>query len=154
MREFLAIPNIDLYITISILFVFGLVEFILGHYKNSGRRSDDWILEGIGFFVVAGTKSLIVAAVYFLGRAMAPGYFETLSIFATFLIIYCVINAWSYWIIVDVLSIVLYVMTQAYLLAILYVAYLISNSLMWRQWTLDYKQQSLKKQQSVLLRDR
>ena len=79
MREFLATPNIDLYITVGILFLFGFIELVLGHYRNSGRRSDDWILEGIGFFVVAATKSLIVVAVYFLGKLAAPAYFEVLS---------------------------------------------------------------------------
>ena len=61
-----------------------------------------------------------------------------LSIFATFLIIYCVINAWSYWILVDIISIVLYAITGAYLLVVLYTAYLVSNAIMWRQWALQY----------------
>ncbi len=64
-----------------------------------------------------------------------------LSIFATFLIIYCVLYAWSYWIIVDVISIGLYIMTGAYLLAILYLGYLISNALKWREWILLYKEE-------------
>lgn len=64
-----------------------------------------------------------------------------LSIFATFLIIYCVINAWSYWIVVDILSIALYILTGAYLLALLYIAYTISNGLKWRQWREMYRVQ-------------
>ncbi len=63
-----------------------------------------------------------------------------LSMFATFLIIYCVINAWSYWILVDVISIGLYAMTGAYLFALLYIGYLISNSMKWRQWQQMYKE--------------
>ena len=66
-----------------------------------------------------------------------------LSIFATFLIIYCVLNAWTYWILVDVISITLYVLTGAYLLALLYLAYLFSNIVMWRRWSKDYKAQRL-----------
>jgi len=65
-----------------------------------------------------------------------------LSIFATFLIIYCVINAWSYWILVDILSIGLYVVTGAYLLAILYVAYTISNGMRWKEWSNMYATQT------------
>jgi len=61
-----------------------------------------------------------------------------LSIFATFLIIYCVISAWSYWILVDLISISLYLMTGAYLLALLYVAYLLSNLYKWREWRKIY----------------
>ena len=72
MQEWLNTPNIDVYAVIGILFLFGFIEFVLGHYKNSGRKSDDWILEGIGFFVVALTKSLIVAAVFFLGKFLLP----------------------------------------------------------------------------------
>ena len=61
-----------------------------------------------------------------------------LSIFATFLIIYCVIDAWSYWIIVDLISIALYFLTDAYFLALLYVVYLLSNALKWRDWRRQY----------------
>ena len=68
-----------------------------------------------------------------------------LSIFATFLIIYCVINAWSYWIIVDLISIGLYYQTGAYFLALLYVGYLISNSLKWREWAIVYAAQRSRK---------
>jgi len=64
-----------------------------------------------------------------------------MSVFATFLIIYCVINAWAYWLIVDLISIAIYVMTGAYILAILYLAYLISNSMKWKDWLSRYQQQ-------------
>lgn len=65
-----------------------------------------------------------------------------LSIFSTFLIIYCVLNAWSYWIIVDLISIGLYFMTGAYLLSLLYLAYLISNAIMWKKWRVEYLKKS------------
>lgn len=68
-----------------------------------------------------------------------------LSIFATFLIIYCVINAWSYWIVVDILSVALYVLTGAYLLALLYIGYTISNSMKWLQWRRLYAAQRKKR---------
>jgi len=68
----LDIPNIDLYAVISILFLFGFIEFVLGHYQKSERNTDDWILEAIGFFVVALTKTLIVAMVYGLGKLILP----------------------------------------------------------------------------------
>jgi len=67
-----------------------------------------------------------------------------LSVFATFLIIYCVINAWSYWIIVDLISITLYTLTGAYILAILYLAYLVSNAIKWGDWQKRYKLQKPK----------
>ena len=61
-----------------------------------------------------------------------------LSIFATFLIIYCILNAWVYWILVDIVSISLYILTGAYLLAILYFGYLISNAIQWQSWRKQY----------------
>lgn len=67
-----------------------------------------------------------------------------LSIFATFLIIYCVVNAWSYWILVDIISIALYILTGAYLLALLYCGYLISNSLKWKSWSKNYHAQRVR----------
>jgi len=62
-----------------------------------------------------------------------------LSIFATFLVIYCMLDAWWYWIIVDLISISLYIVTGAYLLALLYLCYLISNSYKGRQWYARYQ---------------
>lgn len=65
-----------------------------------------------------------------------------MSIFATFLIIYCVINAWSYWILVDIISVILYSLTGAFMLAILYGGYMLSNALMWRKWRADYNRRN------------
>ena len=65
-----------------------------------------------------------------------------LSVFATFLIIYCVIDAWSFWLAVDVISIALYALTGAYLLSLLYVIYLISNMKKWSDWRAQYMVQS------------
>ena len=67
-----------------------------------------------------------------------------MSVFATFLIIYCMINAWAYWVIVDIISIALYTLTGAYILAFLYVAYLVSNSIKWKEWYKRYKAQKPK----------
>ncbi len=75
METLLNTPNIDLYAVLAILGLFGAVEFILGHYHNTQRSKDDWILESVGFFVVAGTKLLIV----FLLVTIADGLFPQAS---------------------------------------------------------------------------
>lgn len=67
-----------------------------------------------------------------------------MSVFATFLIIYCVINAWSYWVLVDIISITLYILTGAYILAVLYLAYLTSNTMKWIDWRKKYSAQKPK----------
>ncbi len=73
MVEWLSIPNIDLYLVVGVLILFGAIEVIAGHYNNSNRKSDDWILESIGFFVVAFTKSILVFAVFFAGQLLFSG---------------------------------------------------------------------------------
>lgn len=82
--KWLDIPNIDLYFVLGILFTFGLIEVILGHYHKSNRRKDDWIMEGIGFFIVALTKTFLVSMVYFIGKYALP---ETQG----------VLSGWSLW---------------------------------------------------------
>ena len=84
MEKFLAIPNIDAYAVLGILGFFGLIEFILGHYFETKRSKDDWILEGLGFFVVIFTKLLLVAIVIFGGDLLFPA---TSNIF----------QGWSLW---------------------------------------------------------
>jgi len=37
----LEIPNIDIYFVVAVLFFFGFVEFLLGHYTHSKRSKDD-----------------------------------------------------------------------------------------------------------------
>jgi len=72
MEAFLNIPNIDVYAVLLILGLFGLIEFVLGHYQSTGRSKDDWILESVGFFVVAGSKLLIVFAIVMIADAIFP----------------------------------------------------------------------------------
>ncbi len=84
MENFLAIPNIDAYAVLAILGFFGVLEFVLGHYFETKRTKDDWILEALGFFVVIFTKLLLVAVVIFGGDLLFP---STSNIF----------QGWSLW---------------------------------------------------------
>jgi len=65
---------------------------------------------------------------------------STLALFSTFLVIYRVLDVWSYWIIVNLISIYLYFMTGAPCLSLLYVGYLISNINKWRAWDKEWKE--------------
>ncbi|MEE9371713.1 MAG: sterol desaturase family protein [Saprospiraceae bacterium] len=96
----LDIPNIDLYLVLGILFVFGAVETILGHYHNTVRRRDDWILESIGFFVVAITKTLLVGIVFYLGNIFFPnlaGAFGGWSLWLAFPFYILIDDLAQYW---------------------------------------------------------
>lgn len=77
--NWLSIPNIDVYAVIGILTFFAAIEIVLGHYNRTKRDRDDWILELIGFFVVAGTKTLQVLAIVFIGDALLPQLSNSLS---------------------------------------------------------------------------
>lgn len=73
--------------------------------------------------------------------AYLDAFSSTLALFATFLVIYRILDVWSYWILINLISIYLYWQTGAILLSILYVAYLTSNILKWKEWDRDYKSQ-------------
>lgn len=140
----------------AILHSFFLIMSLIGLYlwyqgaesKKEIRISKMPVLSFVGYLAIS---MLISGAAGFLFDQQTIAVYTyldcfqmILSIFATFLIIYCVVNAWSYWILVDIISIILYVLTGAYLLAILYCGYLISNSLKWRDWSKSYKAQKIK----------
>lgn len=72
MENILAIPNIDVYAVLSVLGFFGILELALGHYHDTKRTKDDWILEGLGFFVVVFTKLLLVYVVVTAGDKIFP----------------------------------------------------------------------------------
>lgn len=137
----------------AILHCFFLMMSVIGMYlwyqgaeaKKKIRISRMSITSYIGYLFIS---LLISGAAGFLFQeqtdAVLP-YLDCfqmmLSIFATFLVIYCVINAWSYWILVDVISISIYIYVGAYLFAVLYIGYLISNGLKWMEWSKMYKSQ-------------
>ena len=68
-------PNIDIYFVVAVLFFFGFVEFLLGHYSHSKRSKDDYILELGGFFVVGLTKSIVVFVAHYIATLIAAPWF-------------------------------------------------------------------------------
>jgi sterol desaturase/sphingolipid hydroxylase (fatty acid hydroxylase superfamily)/CDGSH-type Zn-finger protein len=100
LHDWLTIPNIDIYAVIFILSLFAAIEIILGHYHNTHRDKNDWILELIGFFVVAGTKALQVLAIVLVGDALLPQYSNVFSHWPLWLalLFYLLIDDFSqYW---------------------------------------------------------
>lgn len=70
-------------------------------------------------------------------------FVSTLSVFATFLVIYRILDVWSYWLAVNLASIYLYWQTGAPLFSVLYIAYFISNLLKWRYWRKEWNRRNL-----------
>ena len=85
--DWLSIPNIDVYAVIGILLFFALIEVVLGHYHNDKRDKTDWILELVGFFVVAFTKTIQVLLIVFVGDALMPQFSNALQSWSLWLAI-------------------------------------------------------------------
>ena len=83
--DWINIPNIDIYAVLTIIVFFAFIETILGHYHNSKRRKDDWILELLGFLVVAAVKSLQVLFVLYIGSLLIPNPADALNHWSIFL---------------------------------------------------------------------
>jgi len=133
-----------------ILHVFFMMMSILGVYlwtKGAAAKKEIRIskMSWLNYFIYIFISVIISGVAGYLMDINTDAVYPYLdcfqmmmSVFATFLIIYCVINAWSYWILVDIISITLYALTGAYILAVLYFAYLVSNLLKWKDWHVRY----------------
>ncbi len=69
------------------------------------------------------------------------GFTSILSIFATFLMVYKLLDTWGYWIAIDILCIYLYWSRGAPLISLLYFTYLILAIVGWRKWWKIYSTQ-------------
>jgi sterol desaturase/sphingolipid hydroxylase (fatty acid hydroxylase superfamily)/CDGSH-type Zn-finger protein len=67
------IPNLDGYIVLGIVLLFGLLETIAGYLTATKRKFGDWIQEAGGFLVLSFLiKPLIVFAAILFGRLLIP----------------------------------------------------------------------------------
>lgn len=67
-KAIFGIENLDVYLVMGILIIFGLMEVLAGHLARSKRTKGDWIQEFGSFFVLSVMiKPLIVFAVFLLG---------------------------------------------------------------------------------------
>lgn len=77
--DWLSIPNLDVYVVLVVLVFFALLETIHGHYHETNRRKDDWILEAGMFFLASGTKAMQVLLVVWAGDYFLPQFSNSLS---------------------------------------------------------------------------
>ena len=69
------VENLDVYLVLGILIVFGLLEVIAGHLHTTKRTRSDWIQEMGGFFALSVLiKPMIVLSVMGLGQLLVPQY--------------------------------------------------------------------------------
>ncbi len=69
------IENLDTYLVLGILVVFGVLEVMAGYLHRSQRTRSDWIQEMGGFFALSVLiKPAIVVAVLSIGKTFIPSY--------------------------------------------------------------------------------
>ena len=84
------IANLDVYVVIGILVLFGILEVISGYLHRSKRTGNDWIQEIGGFIGLAVfIKPSIVAGLFAFGNWIAPDFLYA-------------IGDWSLWLVLPV----------------------------------------------------
>jgi sterol desaturase/sphingolipid hydroxylase (fatty acid hydroxylase superfamily)/CDGSH-type Zn-finger protein len=74
------IENLDVYVIMGVLVIFGLLEVISGHLHRTKRSKGDWIQEVGSFFVLSVlTKPLVVFAVFEIGAYFFGDYQYTIA---------------------------------------------------------------------------
>ena len=135
-----------LHILYAFLAVFGIILWLQKKGKpKTIRISKISFLSYCGYIMLAAL--IAMAAGYLLDLqtdAQYPyidSFTSILAVFATCLVIYRILDVWSYWVVINLTSVYLYWVTGAGLLAVLYIAYLISNVIKWRQWQFQFDAQ-------------
>ena len=95
------IPDLDRYLVLSILVGFGLLEAAAGYLTRSQRTRSDWIQEAGSFFLLStAIKPCIVVAVLWIGQAIVPDAYLSLSHWNFWLLLPCYLlidDVMQYW---------------------------------------------------------
>ena len=137
----------------SFLNVFYLVMAVYGWYSwkniNTETKNKELSITTYGF--VKNSKIIIILTIIssVLGYVMANytkadfAYLDTFTtvfaVFATFMLTKKVLENWLYWVIIDFISIYIYINKGFYLTAVLFAIYTILAVLAFIQWKVEYK---------------
>ena len=137
----------------SFLNVFYLVMAVYGWYSwkniNTETKNKELSITTYGF--VKNSKIIIILTIIssVLGYVMANytkadfAYLDTFTtvfaVFATFMLTKKVLENWLYWVIIDFISIYIYINKGFYLTAVLFSIYTILAVLAFIQWKVEYK---------------
>jgi len=101
LQRILEIDNIDAFLVIGILLLFGTIETISGFLINSKRNKHDWIQEIGSFFALSALiKPAIVATVFFAGNLLVPqagSYLFKANFLLVFLAYLLIDDVLQYW---------------------------------------------------------
>lgn len=72
-------PSTGKYAVLITLVFFGGIEFFLGHYKETKRTKNDWILEPLSFVVLSINSIAVLFGIIYLGQILFPSAYNSLS---------------------------------------------------------------------------
>lgn len=136
----------------SALNIFYLVMAIYGWYSwkygNSKNKGDDLAISSYGFLRNLQIIIVLLIISSILGYIMANytkadfAYLDTFTtvfaVFATYMLTKKVLENWLYWVIIDSVSIYIYINKGFYLTAILFVVYTVLAIFAFKQWKEEY----------------
>ncbi len=146
--------NLNLYFDgmIQIFYAFiavcGLVMWKSGKNNTSQLRiSSIGISKNIAYLVVVLLISYPTGYIMALNSDAAfpylDGFTSILSVLATSLMVYKIIDTWGYWIIIDIICVYIYFSRGAPLISILYATYAILAVVGWKNWYTLYKENQI-----------
>lgn len=137
----------------SALNVFYVVMAVVGwwQWRYGGKQHDGLRIHRLRAWqhvaLIAAVLALASVNGYMIQR-FTHGAFPFLDSFTTWgavvttvLVVRKVLENWLYWLVVDGVSIYLYIDRELYLTALLFAAYLVIVLFGWRRWLLEYRQQ-------------
>jgi nicotinamide mononucleotide transporter len=137
----------------SALNIFYLLMAIYGWYSwkygNDRIKDDELDITSYGIFKNIKIIGILILISLILGYIMANytkadfAYLDTFTtvfaVFATYMLTKKVLENWLYWVIIDAVSIYIYINKGFYLTAVLFAIYTLLALIAYRQWKLEYK---------------
>jgi len=77
--EWLNDPNAGKYVVFVTLAFFGAIEVFSGHYKDTKRTRDDWIMEFFTLFLLTVNSYIVLFGIIYLGQLLFPNMENSLA---------------------------------------------------------------------------
>lgn len=79
MTEWFNDPSTGKYAVLITLVFFGSLETFLGHYKDTSRSKDDWVMEFLSFVLLTINSLVVLFGLIYLGQKIFPDAYNALS---------------------------------------------------------------------------
>ncbi len=146
--------NLNLYfdgmiqIFYAMIAICGLYVWLSGGEHNKQLRISKLSLsKNVGYVVVVIMIALPTGYIMDINSDAAfpylDGFTSILSILATCLMVYKILDTWMYWIVIDIACMYLYFERGALLISVLYAVYAILAIVGWKNWNVLYKERMM-----------